>query len=172
MRVEEAVTIARMLQDCGCAAIEVSCGVSEDHFLTTKSATNPVEAVFRYSFKCKNIPVLLRPIIKYSLRKKFEPTPPIRLYNVSAAQAVKAAVSVPVIVVGGIRALSEIEDIITGQKADLVSLSRPLILEPNLVEKFKSGQQTVAKCISCNYCALGIEEEPLRCYYGRLKEAS
>jgi 2,4-dienoyl-CoA reductase-like NADH-dependent reductase (Old Yellow Enzyme family) len=172
MRVEEAVKIAGMLQNCGCAAIEVSCGVREDGFLTIKNAINPVEAVFRYSFKCKNIPALLRPFIKRSLQRRFAPTPPIRLYNVPAAQAIKSAISIPLIVVGGIRTLDEIKDIITGQKADLVSLSRPFILEPTLVEKFKSGKQTEAKCISCSYCALGIEEEPLRCYYGKFKRAS
>ncbi|MBN1995340.1 MAG: NADH:flavin oxidoreductase [Anaerolineae bacterium] len=168
MRLEEAVKIAEKLQDCGCAAIEVSCGVREDNFLTMKNASNPVEAVFNYSFKCKNIPALLKPILKRSLRKRFAPTPPIRLYNVPAAQTIKTAVSLPVIVVGGIRTLDEIQDIISNHKADLVSLSRPFILEPTLVQKFKSGKQTEAKCISCCHCALGIEEEPLRCYYGRL----
>ncbi|MBN1218465.1 MAG: NADH:flavin oxidoreductase [Anaerolineae bacterium] len=168
MRLEEAVKIARMLQNCGCAAIEISCGIREDNFLTMKNASNPVEAVFHYSFKCQNIPIFLKPILKRSLQKRFAPTPPVRLYNVSAAQTIKAAVSVPVIVVGGIRALGEIEDIITNHKADLVSLSRPFILEPTLVKKFKNGTQTEAKCISCCHCALGIEEGPLRCYFGRL----
>jgi 2,4-dienoyl-CoA reductase-like NADH-dependent reductase (Old Yellow Enzyme family) len=172
MRVKEAAKIAGMLQDCGCAAIEVSCGVREDGFLTIKNAINPVEAVFRYNFKCKNIPALLRPFIKRSLQRRFAPTPPIRLYNVPAAQAIKSAISIPVIAVGGIRTLGEIENIIAGQKADLVSLSRPFILEPNLVEKFKSGKQTEARCISCSYCALGIEEEPLRCYYGKIRGLS
>jgi 2,4-dienoyl-CoA reductase-like NADH-dependent reductase (Old Yellow Enzyme family) len=168
MRLDEAVKIAKMLQACGCAAIEVSCGIREDNFLTIKNAGDPSEAVFHYSFKCKNIPALLKPAFKYLLRKILAPTPPIRLYNVPAAQTIKAAISLPVIVVGGIRTLGEIEDIIAGQQADFVSLSRPFILEPTLVNKFKGGKQTEAKCISCSHCALGIEHEPLRCYYGRL----
>ena len=88
--------------------------------------------------------------------------------NVSAAECIKAKVHVPVIVVGGIHDLPEIESVINGHGLDAVSLSRPLILEPTLVQKYKSGNQTEAKCIECNYCMIGISQRPLRCYYGKL----
>lgn len=169
MRVEEAVNIAKRLEACGCAAIEVSCGVSEDKFYTIRNEVNPVEAVFHYSFKIHNAPIWLRPLLKPLLRRRFTPLPTTRLYNVPAAQAIKQAVSIPVIVVGGIKTLKDITSILDNQQADLVSLCRPLILEPDLIEKFRIGKQTEAKCIACNYCALGIESGPLRCHFGKLR---
>jgi 2,4-dienoyl-CoA reductase-like NADH-dependent reductase (Old Yellow Enzyme family) len=49
-----------------------------------------------------------------------------------------------------------------------VSLCRPFILESDLVNKFKTGKQTQSKCIQCNFCIIGSESGPLRCYYGKL----
>ena len=71
-------------------------------------------------------------------------------------------------VVGGIRTDKDIREIIESGKADFVSMSRPFILEPDIVNKLKSGKQSEAKCISCNYCLMGCERRPMRCYYGKL----
>lgn len=85
-----------------------------------------------------------------------------------AATAIMKAVNIPVIVVGGITNMNDIETIINQNKSDLVSMCRPFILEPDLVNKFKTGQQTQSKCIQCNFCVIGIEKAPLRCYYGKV----
>ena len=65
---------------------------------------------------------------------------------------IKRAVGCPVILVGGLRSLSVMEDIVSEGYADMVSLSRPLIREPNLVKKFMSGRSKTAMCVSCNKC--------------------
>lgn len=44
MRVEEAVRIAQMLENSGCAAIEVSCGTAEDGLYTIRGEKLPAEA--------------------------------------------------------------------------------------------------------------------------------
>ena len=67
----------------------------------------------------------------------------------------KKAVNIPVIVVGGITNLGDIESIINNNKCDMVSMSRPFIIEPDLVNKFKTGKQTQSKCIQCNFCIIG-----------------
>ncbi len=58
----------------------------------------------------------------------------------------------PIITVGGIRSLKVVEDILHDKKADYVSFSRPLIREPDLINKWKSGDSATASCISCNGC--------------------
>ncbi len=73
-------------------------------------------------------------------------------YLLDFSQYVKEAVKVPVIAVGGIRSLSTAEAILKERKADYVSLARPLIREPNLINRWKSGDTAKAKCISCNGC--------------------
>ncbi|ABE51920.1 NADH:flavin oxidoreductase [Methanococcoides burtonii] len=59
-------------------------------------------------------------------------------------------VKIPVILVGGIRTKAVMESILRGY-ADMISLSRPFIAEPDLVVKLKEGSDRV-KCVSCNGC--------------------
>ncbi len=73
-------------------------------------------------------------------------------YFAANAAAVKAAVHVPVFALGGIRALAVAERIVREGRADLVSLSRPLIRDPFLVKHFREGLTSKSECISCNKC--------------------
>ncbi|MBM3212851.1 NADH:flavin oxidoreductase, partial [Candidatus Poribacteria bacterium] len=59
--------------------------------------------------------------------------------------------NLPLFLVGGIRSVSVMERIIKENKADFISLCRPFIREPNLVEEIKNGKNRV-DCISCNGC--------------------
>jgi 2,4-dienoyl-CoA reductase-like NADH-dependent reductase (Old Yellow Enzyme family) len=65
---------------------------------------------------------------------------------------IKKRVQVPVMLVSGLRSIESIEEIIRKREADFVSLYRPLIREPDLVNKWKVGSRERAKCISCNKC--------------------
>ena len=62
---------------------------------------------------------------------------------------------VPLICVGGLRTKVVMESIIITKAADLVSLSRPLIREPDLPAKFRDGLADRARCVSCNSCTRG-----------------
>jgi len=68
------------------------------------------------------------------------------------AAAVKQAVGVPVAVVSGIRKLETAIDIIESGDADIVSMSRPFIREPQLVLRWEKGDREAARCVSCNKC--------------------
>jgi len=73
---------------------------------------------------------------------------------------VKAEVDIPVISVGGFRSKSVMEAALKDGKCDMIALSRPLIQEPDLVEKFRTGQSERAECISCNKC---FDETGVKC---------
>ncbi len=68
------------------------------------------------------------------------------------AKAFKKEIPVPLILVGGIRSFAVAEQLVSEGVTDLVSLSRPLIREPNLIKRWKEGNIARAKCISCNRC--------------------
>jgi len=70
--------------------------------------------------------------------------------------------SIPVMIVGGIRSRSVAEDILQKNEADLISISRPLIREPDLPLKFMQGKER-ADCISCNNCMRFIKLDMVRC---------
>ena len=61
-------------------------------------------------------------------------------------------VDVPVICVGGWRSRGAMEKILRDSNVELLSMSRPLIREPNLPKKFQSGESMAAQCASCNAC--------------------
>ena len=73
-------------------------------------------------------------------------------YFAPLARAVKAAVQIPVILVGGLRSLGVMERQVADGSCDLVSLCRPFIREPDLVNAFAEGRTARAACISCNKC--------------------
>jgi 2,4-dienoyl-CoA reductase-like NADH-dependent reductase (Old Yellow Enzyme family) len=55
------------------------------------------------------------------------------------------------------------EDVLVGGDADLVSLCRPLICEPDLPNRMRLGLQDRARCISGNRCWPKVTEEGITC---------
>ena len=58
----------------------------------------------------------------------------------------------PIILVGGNRSLSLMEDILNNSKIQYFSLSRPFLREPNLINRWGGEDNSKAKCISCGKC--------------------
>lgn len=65
---------------------------------------------------------------------------------------VHASVDIPVMMVGGLRSPDLMAEILRQDEADFVSISRPLIREPDIVHRWKQGDTTPSTCISCNRC--------------------
>ncbi len=71
---------------------------------------------------------------------------------------------VPLMLVGGLRSLEVIEEILGSGVADYASLCRPLIREPDLPSRWQRGDRRRAACISCRGCFVPARKgEGLRC---------
>jgi len=171
MRSPEAVEIARRLEASGCSAIEVSSGTVEEGLSVMRGPVFPSEALLASNFKFKSLPAPVKKALAPLLRLAMPSPKPWRGYNLDAAKAIRQAVSIPVIAVGGIHTLKKITGVLDSGTADYISMSRPFVIEPNIVRKLQEGRQTASRCIECNYCAIMIEEYPLRCWYGKLLPA-
>ncbi len=68
------------------------------------------------------------------------------------ARAIKAVLAVPLILVGGMRSAAKMRALIADGTCDCVSLCRPFIREPDLVNRMAAGRAKKAACISCNKC--------------------
>jgi 2,4-dienoyl-CoA reductase-like NADH-dependent reductase (Old Yellow Enzyme family) len=68
----------------------------------------------------------------------------------------------PLALVDGMTSLAGMRAVVDGDLADLVSLSRPFIREPDLVKKLAAGQQEVT-CTRCDGCYDILGEEMLCC---------
>ena len=80
------------------------------------------------------------------------------------AQGIKSVVSIPVIAVGRIRTPELANQILEEEKADLISMGRALIADPDLPSKAsQGGTEEIIPCISCNRCILSIRKGALQC---------
>jgi 2,4-dienoyl-CoA reductase-like NADH-dependent reductase (Old Yellow Enzyme family) len=164
----EVVEIAKMLEKNSCDAIEVSCGYG-DFFNTIRMPEFPEEGMFNLSSFYKSLPPVKQKVLKKLGRIAVKNYSPLYNYNVPKAELIKENINIPVIVVGGIRKLEDIKSIIEVKGIDCVSMSRPFVIEPDIVNKFFEGRQDSSRCIDCGYCLFGVFENALKCYYGKVK---
>lgn len=73
-------------------------------------------------------------------------------YFQEEARAFKDKIPLPLILVGGLRSLNIAERLVAEGVADYISLSRPFIREPALINRWKNGDRRRATCLSDNQC--------------------
>ncbi|MEN6474685.1 MAG: NADH:flavin oxidoreductase [Syntrophaceae bacterium] len=149
------------MQALGVDAIEFAIGVQENITITFAKGGMPIEVVGDHLSRMhrqywKAIALCYTPFTKV--------TGP---YFAHAARELKRrGLTVPLLLSGGIRRFSEAEHAITSGTADLVGMSRPLLREPNLPQRWMSGHHDDSTCVSCNRCTLGlVNATPIQCSY-------
>lgn len=73
-------------------------------------------------------------------------------YHLDSAKKAADRMDCSVILVGGVRNLETAESILADTKIEAISLSRPLIRQPDLIKNWKEGDRAPVKCVSCNGC--------------------
>lgn len=131
--IEESTEVAKRLEQIGYAAIEVSAGIWEVAKLRKKDL----------GWK----PTFL-PESRMFIGKMNEPA-----YNLPYAEAFKKVLDIPVILIGGINSITLVEQILSDESADFISLCRPLIREPDLPNRWIKGiGNDTVDCEYCNGC--------------------
>jgi 2,4-dienoyl-CoA reductase-like NADH-dependent reductase (Old Yellow Enzyme family) len=69
----------------------------------------------------------------------------------------------PLIIMGGIRNPEFAEKLLIDGTGDFIALSRPLIYEPDLPNRWKSGDPSPALCVSCNKCGTTTMSGTIHC---------
>ena len=75
--------------------------------------------------------------------------------------------NVQIALFGGIRGKKTMEDILENTKIEIISLSRPLVNDPDFPKKMESGDIEDSKCVSCNGC---YRSNCHRCVFKRKKK--
>lgn len=139
---EEGIEIANILSNIGFDAIEPSGGARESLYYIKNSTPSRL------------------------IRKEEEEN-----YFLPFAKKIKKFMKdTALILVGGIRNPLVAEKILQEKDADYISLCRPLIYEPDLPNRWKSGDTTPAKCNSCNSCFVSMDQGPIFCATKRNRE--
>jgi len=73
-------------------------------------------------------------------------------YFLALAQQARPVAQLPIILVGGFRSRTVMEQVLNDGQADFISLCRPLISEPDLPNRLRLGLQEKSRCLSSNNC--------------------
>lgn len=96
----------------------------------------------------------------------FSPVSRKDVYYRESAKRLKENVNIPVLLVGGIRSFETADELVKSGVADYISLCRPLIREPDLIKKWKSGNLKKSDCISDSACFQpGMEGKGVHCVH-------
>jgi len=89
------------------------------------------------------------------------------------AQAVCQAVgpSYPLALVNGFRSRAVMEEVLGSGVVQLISLSRPLIAEPDLPNKMRDGRSSQVACVRCDRCWPEKCGEGIACHNDKVQEA-
>jgi 2,4-dienoyl-CoA reductase-like NADH-dependent reductase (Old Yellow Enzyme family) len=148
LTLHDALATAQELERASVAAIEVSAGLTSSALETVRTYTGVTR---RRAAQDKLV------------HRLFAKTRP-EGYFAEEALRVKQRVSIPVILVGGLRTVEYMSGIVRNGIADFVSLARPLIREPDLVRQIEAGRRGLVDCTSCNICLMHEGVHSLRCW--------
>jgi 2,4-dienoyl-CoA reductase-like NADH-dependent reductase (Old Yellow Enzyme family) len=103
--------------------------------------------------------------IPRELIRKSARSPEKSAFFLSQAHEFKKRVDIPIILVGGIRAVQMIERLLSEEMLDYVAMCRPFIREPHLVRRWKSGDRSPSSCRTCGRCLLkAFRGHKVQCY--------
>ncbi|MFT7475687.1 MAG: 2,4-dienoyl-CoA reductase-like NADH-dependent reductase (Old Yellow Enzyme family) [Verrucomicrobiales bacterium] len=148
LSVEEGRATVALMDEHGVDAIELSAGLM-----------SPLaESAARY------VGVTRKRALQDKLLHRIFAAPVAEAYYRDEARRHKANARGKTILVGGLRTVELMNEVIADGSTDFVSLARPLIREPDLVRKIEAGKTGMVDCVSCNICLMHEGSEPLKCW--------
>jgi 2,4-dienoyl-CoA reductase-like NADH-dependent reductase (Old Yellow Enzyme family) len=105
-------------------------------------------------------------LLSGDINNSFSPVTETQVYYREAAKKFKEKIKIPLILVGGIRTFETADELVKTGTADYISLCRPLIREPGLIKRWKSGDLRKSECISDSACFQpGMEGKGVYCVH-------
>lgn len=171
----DTIKVAKWCEAAGADALHISSGSSFPHPLNPPGdfpiemlATTYDTMITSGDFGLRNFLLfrypLLRPIFRW-LWFRMKKGLPVEGISLEEARAIKAAVSIPVLVTGGFQTASVIAGAIDSGACDGVAIARSLIANNDLVKIWEGGRDRPERpCSYCNRCLVNAPKNPLGCY--------
>ncbi len=162
----ELVEIAKALVSDGVDAIEVSCAHYESGFPMLcgkfdgfiKTQIKHGQGAFLPKWRQSLMGLMDGPLARYANRK----WPTQEGFNLEAARAFKAAVSVPIICVGGFNTPEGMRYAVASGGTDAVSIARAMVADPLMAKHLREGSSG-PRCDYCNLCVARGGRDGLNC---------
>lgn len=162
LTLEEAAQIARAYEQAGADALVPSCGFTARTPLYMMRGSVPTREMARNQEQ-----FLLRLGMTLFGRFMVQRYPFQRLFLLEGARRIRAAVNIPVVYIGGVLSLADMENAL-GEGFDFVEVGRAIIRDPDFVRKLQSGEVTVSDCDHCNRCIASMDAGGVYCVtYGQ-----
>lgn len=183
--IEEAIQIARWVEQAGAHAIHVSTGNMFPHPFNpagpmpgdvARITYQSLIASGRWTFRnFLGFRYWLTRQLKARVWRKAQPfngpdgqVDPAKLEGFAEADArtIKESVKIPVLLTGGFQTAHGIGRVLQASACDFVTIARPLLANPNLPHDLEAGWDGPKDppCTYCNRCLLHVIENPLGCY--------
>jgi 2,4-dienoyl-CoA reductase-like NADH-dependent reductase (Old Yellow Enzyme family) len=179
--IEESVQVCRWLEEAGADAIHVSAGSAFPHPLNPAGGLPLREVRDNYDglissgiHAFRNYLLYRTPLLNTFMQRRWQRAEnEVEGANLPDARAIKSAVSIPVLCTGGFQTASVVRDAIESRACDAVTIARPLVANPDLLELWRAGHDCPPRpCSYCNKCLFNLLEHPLACYDERRFEST
>jgi len=105
-------------------------------------------------------------LLSGDINNSFSPATRNAVFYREAAERFKEKIKIPLILVGGIRSFETADELVKSGTTDYISICRPLIREPDLIKRWKSGDLRPSECISDSACFQpGMEGKGVYCVH-------
>ena len=143
---DESVTVAQWLESDGhLDALELTGGSSFQNPMFSFRGEAPIHEM------ASAFPQPLRTGFKLGAGRFLREYPYEEAYFLPYAREFRSALSMPLVLLGGIRRLETAEAAIA-EGFDFVALGRALLREPGLIRRWQDGDKGEALCVHCNKC--------------------
>jgi 2,4-dienoyl-CoA reductase-like NADH-dependent reductase (Old Yellow Enzyme family) len=151
LEIDDAIGVARALESAGADALVLSGGFTSRTPFFLFRGGRPLAAMIEVE-KSRLQRVVLRLVGARVIREyPFE-----ELFFLPLARRIRAAVRMPLVLLGGALSLANLETAMR-EGFDFVAMGRALIADPDLVVRFRRGEATRSRCISCNECVAEMD---------------
>jgi len=178
--IADSVQVCRWLEEAGADAIHVSAGSTFPHPLNPAGGLPLREVRDNYDglissgvHAFRNYLLYRTPLVNRLMQRRWErPASSVEGANLADARAIKEAVGIPVLCTGGFQTASVVRAALERGDCDAVTIARPLVANPDLLELWRAGHdQPPRPCSYCNKCLFNLLEHPLACYDERRFES-
>jgi 2,4-dienoyl-CoA reductase-like NADH-dependent reductase (Old Yellow Enzyme family) len=157
LELDEAVEIARALEREGVDALVLSGGlVSHSAFYLLRGDRPLREMIEVEKSRAQRL------ALRLFGRRVIAAHPFEELFFLPLARAVRAAVSMPLCLLGGVVSKDNLETAMA-EGFELVAMGRALLENPNFVRELEAGLVTRSACTHCNACVAEMDRDGVRC---------
>jgi len=157
LELEDCVALARLLEAGGAAALVLSGGfTSRSPFYLFRGRRPLAEMIAAEPSRLQKL------ALRWFGARVIREYPFEEMFFLEQARAVRAAVRMPLVLLGGIVSRANVDRAMAAG-FDFVALGRALIADPDLVRRMQADASARSRCTHCNACVAEMDTGGVRC---------